>query len=65
MLVSATLVKVAAGIAIFTGLYYSISLMTDATYRTEFLDNITAELRELFTDRKQYLALRAELLHAQ
>jgi hypothetical protein len=65
MLLSATLVKVAAGIAIFTGLYYSISLMTDATYRTEFLDNITAELRELFTDRKQYLALRAELLHAQ
>ncbi|TDU91098.1 hypothetical protein EV138_4699 [Kribbella voronezhensis] len=64
LLLSATLVKVASGIAIFTGLYYSISLMTDATYRTEFLDNVTAELRDLFTDRTRYLALRAELHEA-
>jgi hypothetical protein len=52
-------VKVAAGIATFTGLYYSISLMTDATYRAEWLDNITDELRELFTARTEYLELRA------
>ncbi|MEU0094940.1 hypothetical protein [Kribbella sp. NPDC006257] len=62
LLLSATLVKVASGIAVFTGLYYSISLMTDATYRAEFLDAISAELRELFTDRIRYLALRAEVL---
>ncbi|MFC5266605.1 hypothetical protein ACFPJ1_31195 [Kribbella qitaiheensis] len=64
LLISAALVKVAVGIANFTGLYYSISLMTDATYRTEFLDNVTAELRELFTARTEYLALRARLLPA-
>ncbi|QNE18840.1 hypothetical protein F1D05_14165 [Kribbella qitaiheensis] len=64
LLLSATLTKVAAAIAIFTGLYYSISLMTDATYRAEFLDNVTAELRDLFTDRTRYLALRSELLEA-
>lgn len=64
LLISAALVKVAFGIANFTGLYYSISLMTDATYRTEFLDNVTAELRELFTARTEYLALRARLLPA-
>jgi hypothetical protein len=59
LLISAALVKVAVGIATFTGLYYSISLMTDATYRAEWLDNITDELRELFTARTEYLELRA------
>ncbi|WBQ06594.1 hypothetical protein [Kribbella sp. CA-293567] len=62
LLISAALVKVAVGIANFTGLYYSISLMTDATYRTDFLDNVTTELRALFTARTQYLELRARLL---
>lgn len=62
LLISAALVKVAVGIANFTGLYYSISLMTDAAYRAEFLDNITDELRELFTARAEYLDLRARLL---
>lgn len=65
LLISAALVKVAVGIANFTGLYYSISLMTDATYRTDFLDNVTTELRELFTARAEYLELRARLLPAQ
>ncbi|GAA1590555.1 hypothetical protein GCM10009789_50360 [Kribbella sancticallisti] len=64
LLISAALVKVAIGIANFTGLYYSISLMTDATYRTEFLDNVTDELRELFTARTEYLELRKRLLPA-
>ena len=59
LLISAALVKVAVGIATFTGLYYSISLMTDATYRAEWLDNVTDELRELFTARTEYLELRA------
>ncbi|MEV8374724.1 hypothetical protein AB0P21_18425 [Kribbella sp. NPDC056861] len=62
LLISAALVKVAVGIANFTGLYYSISLMTDATYRTDFLDNVTTELRELFTARTEYLELRARVL---
>ena len=65
LLLGATLVKVAAGIATFTGLYYSISLMTDATYRTDFLDNVTTELRELFSARAEYLELRARLLPAR
>src|SRR5882757_8674293 len=65
LLISAALVKVAVGIANFTGLYYSISLMTDATYRTDFLDNVSDELRELFADRAQYLELRARLLPSE
>ncbi|MEU4293671.1 hypothetical protein AB0E63_36080 [Kribbella sp. NPDC026596] len=58
LLISASLVKVAVGIANFTGLYYSIALLTDSTYRTEFLDNVSAELRDLFTARAAYLELR-------
>jgi hypothetical protein len=58
MVISAGLVKVAVGIANFTGLYYSIALLTDSSYREEFLDTITAELRDLFTARAEYLELR-------
>jgi hypothetical protein len=58
MVVSASLMKVAVGIANFTGLYYSIALLTDSTYRTDFLDNVSAELRDLFTARAEYLELR-------
>ncbi|TDW15929.1 hypothetical protein [Kribbella kalugense] len=58
MVLSASLVKVAVGIANFTGLYYSIALLTDSTYRTDFLDNISSELRDVFTARAEYLELR-------
>jgi hypothetical protein len=61
LLVSASLVKVAIGIANFTGLYYSIALLTDSTYRTEFLDNLSTELRDLFTARAEYLELRDQV----
>lgn len=62
MILSASLVKVAVGIANFTGLYYSIALLTDSSYREEFLDNVSAELRDLFTARADYLELRRQLL---
>ncbi|MFI7068453.1 hypothetical protein ACIBL3_46220 [Kribbella sp. NPDC050124] len=58
MVISAGLVKVAVGIANFTGLYYSIALMTDSSYREEFLDSVTVELRKLFKARAEYLQLR-------
>ncbi|WP_405061865.1 hypothetical protein OG474_09485 [Kribbella sp. NBC_01505] len=65
LLLTASLVKVAIGIANFTGLYYSIALLTDSSYREEFLDNVSAELRDLFTARADYLELRRELLTEQ
>jgi hypothetical protein len=58
LVLSASLIKVAVGIANFTGLYYSIALLTDSTYRTEFLDTVSVELRELFAARADYLELR-------
>lgn len=52
------LLKVAGGLAAFTGLYFAIAMLTDATYREEFLDEITTELRSVFLVREEYLQLR-------
>jgi hypothetical protein len=41
------------------GLYYAIAVLTDATYREEFLEEITGEMRATFADRAEYLARRA------
>jgi hypothetical protein len=52
------LLKVAAGLAAFTGLYFAIAMLTDSTYRDEFLEEVTAELRSVFMVREEYLQLR-------
>lgn len=52
------LLRVATGIAAFCGLYYSIAVLTDSTYREEFLEEITAEMRTTFGARADYLRLR-------
>ena len=54
------LLKVAAGLAAFTGLYFAIAMLTDSTYRDEFLEEVTAELRSVFVVREEYLQLRGE-----
>jgi hypothetical protein len=58
--ITAELLKVAAGLAAFTGLYFAIAMLTDSTYRDEFLDEVTGELRSVFQVRDEYLRLRAE-----
>ena len=40
-----------AAIAALSGLYYAIAVLTDATYREEFLEEITVEMRETFAAR--------------
>jgi len=59
MLISQGLLRVAGAIAAFTGLYYAIAVLTDATYREEFLDELTTEMRTTFKARAEYLRLRA------
>jgi hypothetical protein len=56
--VTLELLRVSAGIAALSGLYYSVALLTDSTYRQEFLEELTGELREVFADRPRYLALK-------
>lgn len=53
LLLTESLVRVALGVATFTGLYYAIALITDATYRDQFLDGITEDLREVFAVRAE------------
>ncbi len=57
--VTTELLRVAGGIAAFSGLYYAIAVLTDATYREEFLDEITAEMKATFKARAEYLELRS------
>jgi hypothetical protein len=53
------LLRVSAAIAALSGLYYAIAVLTDATYREEFLDEVTGEMRATFADRAEYLERRA------
>jgi hypothetical protein len=57
--ITAELLKVSGGLAAFSGLYFAIAMLTDATYREEFLEELTAELRAVFRERADYLRLRA------
>jgi hypothetical protein len=56
---TAQLLRVAAAIAAFTGLYFAISMLTDDVYRREFLEELTSEMRQSFRDRADYLKLRS------
>jgi hypothetical protein len=52
------LLRVAVGLAAFSGFYFSIAIFTDSTYREEFLGELTSEMRRSFKDRAEYLRLR-------
>lgn len=52
------LLRVAGAIAALSGVYYAISVLTDDRYREEFLNEITAQMRETFAARVEYLELR-------
>jgi hypothetical protein len=55
------LLRVAAGLAAFSGFYFSIAIFTDSTYREEFLEELTSEMRVSFERRAEYLKLRGKL----
>ncbi len=52
------LLRVALGLAAFSGFYFAIAIFTDSTYREEFLDELTSEMRRSFEERADYLRLR-------
>jgi hypothetical protein len=52
------LLRVAVGLAAFSGFYFSIAIFTDSTYRQEFLEELTSEMRRSFKERAEYLRLR-------
>lgn len=61
ILITEALLRVAGGMAAISGLYYAISILTDPTYREEFLEDVTEEMREVFETRARYLELRKTL----
>jgi hypothetical protein len=55
---TAELLKVAGGLAAFSGFYFAVAMLTDSTYREEFLTELTDEMRISFKERCEYLKLR-------
>ncbi|MFT4081980.1 MAG: hypothetical protein QM638_05295 [Nocardioides sp.] len=53
------LVSVSVFLASFSGLYLTVSTVTDQTYRGQFFGSVTAELERAVGVRAVYLALRA------
>jgi hypothetical protein len=53
------LLQVAGFLTAFSGFYFTVYVLTDATYRREFLEEVLAELRQAFAVRAVYLATRA------
>jgi hypothetical protein len=52
------LLRVAGGLAAFSGFYFAIAVFTDSTYREEFLDEMTSEMRSSFQARAEYMSMR-------
>jgi hypothetical protein len=56
--VTEELLRVATSLAAFSGFYFAIAMLTDSTYREEFLAELTGEMRDSFEARSEYLRLR-------
>ena len=56
------LLRVAVGLASFSGFYFAIAIFTDSTYREEFLGEITSEMKRSFKERSEYLRLRKRVV---
>ena len=52
------LVRVSGGLAAFSGFYFAVAMLTDSTYREEFLEELTDEMCASFKARAEYLRLR-------
>ena len=61
VVVTEELLRVSGGIAALSGLYYAIAVLTDATYREQFLDRLSAGMCASFEARAEYLRLREQL----
>jgi hypothetical protein len=48
------LLRVAGFLAVFAGMYFTVVLTTDATYREEFSEDIGPELRQTLAMRRLY-----------
>jgi hypothetical protein len=56
LVMSEPLLRVSGFLAVFAGLNFAVYLVTDATFRREFRDEVVAEVRQAFAVRALYLA---------
>lgn len=54
MIITQTHVRVAFALAMFTGLYYAVSVLTDALYREDFIEDMSAKMATVNTYRVRY-----------
>jgi len=54
--VTTELLRVTGFLTAFSGFYFTVYVLTDSTYRHEFLDDVLAEVREALAVRAVYLA---------
>jgi hypothetical protein len=57
VVVTSQLLRAAFGIAAFSGLYYTVAMLVDATYRDEFVIELTEQMSSTFAVRAEYLEL--------
>ena len=50
------LLRMSGFLAAFSGLYFSVTAVTDDTYRKEFFEDVVAEIRQALAVRAAYLA---------
>jgi hypothetical protein len=58
LVISEPLLRVAGFLGAFTGMYFTVVLSTDATYRDEFADDVAPQIRQALAVRVAYLADR-------
>ena len=58
LVLSEPLIRVSAFLGAFSGMYFTVVLTTDATYRTEFSDDVGPEIREALAVRTAYRVAR-------
>jgi len=60
MVLTEELLRVTGFLTVFSGFYFAVSVLTDDTYREEFLDEIVGEMRRSLAVRAVYLAALVE-----
>ena len=58
--VSVELLQVATFLAAFSGLYFTVTVLTDETYRDQFFTGVMAELERALAVRAAYTLLRSD-----
>ena len=58
LVVTEPLLRVAGFLGAFTGMYFTVVLSTDATYRDEFAEDVAPQIREALAVRLAYKAHR-------